>query len=232
MNDHLSDTIIQTLEKRGISPRPRWHFLLKRRVLWFVSCLSVLLGGIAISVIIFVFFDHDTDARVYLHENLAQDLLLSIPYVWLVSLAILVALTRLAVLHTEHGYRYGVSRVITLTLLASVALGLLFDAFDVGQNVDEFLNETIPYYDSIVYTSRDAWSQPEKGLLGGTLLSTLSSSEIHIRDFRNREWRVDVSKIEQGDLPPQLVIGQIIKIVGDDMGQGTFRANQLFMWAK
>ena len=232
MKDTLPEDIMRAIDERGITPIPRWHFLLKRSVFWTIAGVAVLLGGLAVSVIIFVYFDHDTEGMIYLNQGLVDNILMAIPYFWLVSLAFLITLTHISIRHTKIGYRYGVVRVAVIALIASLALGFAFDEFDVGANVNESLNESIPYYNSLVYTSEDEWSQPEKGLLGGVVLTVANASGVSIRDFRNKEWHIDLHgfDVEDTGLVPRP--GERFKAVGKHLGNNTFQAEQVFLWKK
>lgn len=216
--------------EREIVPIPRWHFLLKRRVFWLIASASVLLGGIAVAIITFVFFDHDFEARNYINQSLVDDILLTIPYIWLVILSLLVFITRISFRHTKNGYRHGIFKVVGITLVLSILLGLILNAFDLGGTINEYFNETIPYYDSLVYTSKDAWSQPEKGLLGGVVISIVDNDNIVLNDFKHNEWKINLTERQTGDASTNLQIGDVIKIVGKDVGGGVFQAEQVFVW--
>ena len=230
MKELLTDTVLKTIGERGLAPRPRWHFLLKNWIFWFLAGSTVVLGGIAVAIIIFVFFDHEGTARTYLNQSLVQDILLTIPYIWLVSLALLVALTRLLIHNVKQGYRYSIRKVLVVTLSLSILFGFILNAFELGDTIHEYLNETIPYYNSLVYTSKDGWSQPSKGLLGGTVLSIASTSELRLQDFHHIEWRVDISTVEYSDDYIDPKVGDVIKMVGTETGKNTFQPQQLFPW--
>lgn len=230
MKETLPENIIKTIEEHNLAPIPRWHFLLKRSVFWSIAGASVVLGGIAIAVIIFVFFDHDPDARNYLNQSFVDDILLTIPYLWLATLVFLIALARISIRRTKGGYRYGILKVAGFALAVSLALGLVLNAFDFGDSVNEYLNESIPYYNSLVYTSKDAWSQPQKGLLGGTVVSVFDENTILIQDFRHKEWKIDLSERQNSDTPVPLQPGDSIRITGKDTGSNTFQVEQIFPW--
>ena len=124
MNDLLPERIIEAIKRQGIEPRPRWHFLLKRSVLWSLVALSTVLGGISVAVIIFIFIDHDANARAYLNESFFVDLLETIPYLWFGTLFLLVGITQYAVRLTKSGYRYTTTRIVGAVMVSSVVLGI------------------------------------------------------------------------------------------------------------
>ncbi len=229
MENKLSEKIIGEINEHHIKPKPRWQFLLKRWVLWLFALLSVVLGGIAISIIISLFFDHDATAQVYLKQSMVRDILLTIPYFWLITLAILIGICKYAVAHTKFGYRYATIKIVGAVIVLSVLLGLVFNAFDVGQQVQDSLIENIPYYDSIVYTSKDQWSHPEKGLLGGTITKVISPQEFTLLDFHKKYWNIDMSTLDS-DNTSIIKTGAIIKVIGMEKDSNTFNAQQIFPW--
>jgi hypothetical protein len=229
MNNKLPEKIIEEIRKQGIEPRPRWYFLLKRSVLWSLAGLSIVLGGIAVAVIIFIFIDHDANARAYLNESIFEDLLQTIPYLWLATLLLLVGITQYAVRHTKFGYRYGTKRIIGLVLVCSIALGIALSVFEVGERVQDFLVTRVPYYDELISTSRDIWSRPERGLLGGTIDVIIDTEEIRLTDFRGKSWLVDIGEIDTVD-DSIIQSGSMIKIIGTAEDAAGFRAVRILPW--
>lgn len=229
MNNTLPEKIIEEIKKQGIEPRPRWQFLLKRSVLWSLAIFSTVLGGIAIAIIIFTFIDHDAGVRVYLKESAVDDILLSIPYFWLATLAILTGVTKYAVRHTKFGYRYATARIIAAVLIGSTLFGIALNAIDIGERVQDFLVETVPAYDALTYTSKDSWSQPEKGLLGGTVTGVVSSEYFELIDFHRKTWRIDMSELQDHN-DVTIKQGVVVKIIGTKKDSSTFSAGQIFPW--
>ena len=232
MKENLFENIIKTIDERKLTSIPRWHFLWKRSVFWTTAIIAVLLGGLAVSVIIFVYFDHDTEEMIYLNQSLVDNILKTVPYFWFVSLGFLIALTHISIRHTKGGYRHGVLRVTTIALIASLALGFVFYEFDVGKNINESLSESIPYYNSLVYTSTDEWSQPEKGLLGGIVLTAADTNGVSIRDFSKKEWHINFQGFDGEDISLVPRPGERLRAVGKDLGNNTFQAEQVFSWKK
>ncbi len=229
MDKDISKGVIREMKKRDLTPRPRWQFLLKRWVFWLLAIISTILGGLAIAIIILVFIDHDVSARVYLEQSAFEDILLTIPYLWLMALAVLIGVTKYAVRHTKFGYRYTTARIVGAVLVGSMLLGIVLNAMDIGGRVQDFLVETAPYYNELTHTSKDAWSHPEKGLLGGTITTVVSSEEFELIDFRKKSWRVDTSEVE--DMDDSIIQqGAMVKIVGTKKDSSLFRARQIFLW--
>lgn len=229
MNNVLPERIIEEIKNRGIVPRPRWHFLLKRSVLWSFVALATLLGGIAVAVIIFIFIDHDTNARAYLNESIFVDLLETIPYLWFATLLMLIGITQYVIRHTKTGYRYTTARIIGVVVVSSVVLGIVLNVLEVGERVQDFLVERAPYYDKMTNTSKDAWSHPERGLLGGTVTGVVSSDEFTLTDFHSKDWFIDRGQIETAD-DKIIQLGSKVKLIGTIEDNSTFRAVRVSPW--
>ncbi len=229
MNNKLPEKIIEAIKREGIEPRPRWQFLLKRSMLWSLATVATVLGGIAIAVIIFIFIDHDTNARAYLNESIFVDLLETIPFLWFGTLLLLIVITQYAIRHTKSGYRYTTARIVGAVIVSSVMLGIALSTMEVGERVQDFLAERVPYYNELTSTSKDVWSHPAKGLLGGTVTGVNSSEELKLTDFLNKDWLVDIGGIDVAD---RSIIreGLMIKMIGTQEDNSTFRAIRVLPW--
>ena len=113
--------------------------------------------------------------------------------------------------------------------MSSVLLGVALNALEVGERVQDFLAERVPYYDELVSTSKDVWSRPEKGLLGGTVTSIISSDEFKLTDFHNKDWLIDKGQIDATD-SAIIQLGAKIKLIGTIEDSSTFRAVRVFPW--
>lgn len=153
----FSEKVLTAIDERKAEPKPRWHFLVKRSVFWSLAVLSVFVGGIAVSVAIYVFFDND---GIAISQNLAlQEALLdvaqSIPYIWLAVLGLFTASAYLVFRKTRKGYRYATAQVVGIAIVASIVLGLVLDAFDFGQMVHKYLLSNTTIYDILIHSSED-----------------------------------------------------------------------------
>lgn len=231
MNNNLPEKIIEQIKNQGIEPRPRWHFLLKKWVLWLLAIIATLSGGVAVSVIIFVFIDYDASARIYLQESIFEDLLRTVPYIWIITLVLLISITQYAVRQTKFGYRYHTVRVAAVVVVASTILGLLLSVLEVGERVQDFLANQVPYYDQLSSSSKDDWSLPEKGLLGGTVTALSGDEDLMLTDFQGKEWLIDRGNLDSS-YNSILVPGSIVKMVGTQEAATEFRAIKAFPWPK
>jgi hypothetical protein len=229
MNDILPEKIIKEIEDHNLVPKPKWKINLKRVVLWSLAGFATILGGVAVSIIIFVFIDYDPTAHEYLNQSAFKDILLTIPYLWFVVLVALTIVAKYSFRHIKFGYRYATFKVVGLVLGASIITGLALNAVDAGERIDDFLDDVVPYYNQLVYTSKDAWSQPEKGFLGGTVIGGVNGQEFEILDFHRTIWRINIGDLENDNVE-LIKRGVKIKVIGVEGGGNSFRAQHIFLW--
>src|SRR3990167_8003529 len=89
----MKNLIDQTLEKiksEDIKPTARWRFLLKNYLVWFTAALTLVLGSLAVPVVIHMLTTNDWEIYAYTNVSPAQLVLLSLPYFWLLFLALFV----------------------------------------------------------------------------------------------------------------------------------------------
>ena len=154
MNE-LSDNILNKLQAQGVTPTPRWHFLLTRSVFWTLAIVSVLIGSMAFAVGIFVFIDNSEVTPAAMEQSQIADVAQNIPFIWLAVLLLFTISAYFGFRNTRTGYRYATAKVILAVVLASILLGLALDEFDFGQRTHEFLLSHTKFYDSVIHSRDD-----------------------------------------------------------------------------
>ena len=88
MSENLEQKIIDKIKTGSLSPKPRWHFLLKERLVWTIGLLALLVGAAAVSVMLYLANNNDWLVYEKAGRNFGAWLLLSLPYFWLVFLTL------------------------------------------------------------------------------------------------------------------------------------------------
>src|SRR6185312_11370507 len=108
----LERRVLETIDRRGITPRPYAYFFAKRFGFWTLAILLILLGAMAVAVVhcaVSEFIRPNGDAlHTRLFENTPGTLILvrtSISALFCTSAVICLR-------HTPRNYRYGKSQVI------------------------------------------------------------------------------------------------------------------------
>jgi len=235
--DH-SKSILEEIEKRNAVPIPRWHFVLQRLGFWLLAVSSVVTGSIAMATAIYVFIDNDfIEDHEYINLFLAErpliaEIVASIPYIWLATLALFTLVAYFGFRHTKKGYQYATTRVIAGALLASLLLSVGFNTIDVGKYIHRYLIENVHVYNKLVYANEHRWTHTEKGLLGGKVIQYLKDKHLLVlRDFNKSIWQVDISKTEVRP-GTHIFPGKYLKITGVITGKQAFQALTIQGWSK
>lgn len=223
MNNHHDSTenILKRIEAAGVRPIPRRYFSLRNIGMWVLAALSVIVGGLAVSSIIFRLVNIPRVLPPGLELQLPLMVRL-IPFLWIVLLAIFSLLAYREIRATKRGYRYELPALVLGLLVASLIFGIGFYATGVGARLDLFTGRHMPFLAQLEHEQREQWMRPERGFLVGTVTSTSDEMFVLI-DPKHISWTVliedNVSTTSIEKFMRVGVRGEIIK------GEGhTFRA--------
>jgi hypothetical protein len=226
----LEQKVLEAIESRGLSPRPYAYFLAKRSVLWGLAALSVMLGGIAVAVLLFAVPDYfGNDGRGF-DEMPLDDLMGSLPVVWLLALAVLMLSAWASFRQTPRGYRHTTGRILAGVLALSSALGVVLHVAEAGRRTHEFLaTYSASYAEFTRPRSADGYPDPDKGGLAGTVKGYDGKAILLVVDFSGQTWTVDVSG-STVLLDEPLGSPEDVEMTGTRTGANTFQATSIKDW--
>jgi hypothetical protein len=222
LND-LGDRIIKTIKETHLKPKPRWHFLLKNKFIWSLGVFSLLIGATAMSVILYLLNNDNLSLHRSVGESFVAWLLLSLPYFWLIFLALFIWLLYYNIKHTSRGYRYHPILIIAGAILISIFLGSIFFALGMGKKIDSILGERAPLYDVMFNPQIEMWSRPHHGRLSGLVISRENNVRFIISDRNKDEWQI----VHGGQGDNFVVLGQAVRLMGQISDNGEFRADRI-----
>ncbi len=229
--DDFSQKIIEKIAEEKVTPRPRWQFLLSNYVIWTLFGLAVIVGSVAFTTIIAVITEHDWGAYQYLNRSFLAHLAASLPYLWFIILALFTAAAFYNFKKTRGGYRISPYLVVLSSILLSVFLGGILFVMGFGTELHEFLSERVPYYDQLIYTNEDIWSNTERGfLIGRLVVNNLKNSDMTIRDFNGQTWNVLLGTSSEIENAP-FNIGERLLISGRKGEGADFLAREIRPWS-
>jgi len=233
-----SKSILEEIEKRKAVPIPRWHFALQRFGFWLLAAIAVLTGSIAMATAIYVFIDNDfIEEHEYIHLFLSErpliaEIVASIPYIWLATLALFTLVAYFGFRHTKTGYRYATTKVIAGALLASLLLSVGLNTIDVGKYIHRYLIENVHVYNKLVYANEHRWTHAEKGLLGGKVIQYQKDKHLLvIKDYNKNIWQIDMNGTEVRP-GTRILPGKHLKITGVVTAAQMFKAYTVQGWSK
>ena len=117
MND-ITKKIIDKIKQGQIKPRPKWEFLLKNYVIWALFAISIFIGSLATSVVIFMILNDGWGD--FSNLSTGKAIILNIPYFWLAILALFLIVAYLNIKHTKKGYKYNPYLIMLLSVFVSI----------------------------------------------------------------------------------------------------------------
>ncbi|PLX27705.1 hypothetical protein C0583_00495 [Candidatus Parcubacteria bacterium] len=225
----LSKNIFDAIKEKKVEPRAKWQCLLFSRIAWAISFVLVVIGSLAFSVVLYMVINNDWDLYTHLGDSLIEFIFVTLPYFWILILAVLVLLALFSSKFTEDAYRYKLATLIFASLIVNVILGGTFYVFGMGEFIDLQLQKEIPLYNSLSYDKDKMWTQPEKGILAGTIISQ-NGDELVVEDYLSNTWTIVISANSNIKGRVMLKTGEKIKIIGS-LGKGNvFLANEIRPW--
>lgn len=228
MEKLIAETIGK-IKKENIKPEPRWRYLAKKYSAWLSFFAIALVGAAALSTAYFLVSQLDWDLYPATHRRPVFYFLSLLPYLWIILLMILAFLAFFNLRKTENGYRYNFSKIALSVLGCLFVFGLLMVFSGFGEKINGTMARGFPGYGKLVTTKEAQWSQPEKGLLAGTIKS-ISEKSIDLEDLEGKEWQVAYGGETIICPSVNLESGKMIKAIGREESSQTFQANEIRPW--
>jgi hypothetical protein len=225
MENNISRLAVENIKQRQIKPRPKLKFIIKKSFAWLVAFVSIICGSLAFAVTLYLLFDYDQGAFSRLGAGI---ILHALPYFWFIFLFAFIGLGEFYYRHTTFGHRYRLIAITLAYIAITVLAGSIGYAAGLGSKIENGIANNIPLYQKYLYNKESVWTQPESGLLSGTIIS-IDGQTLTIADFNNTKWKVEFKNaLVRGRV--KLEAGEKIKIIGEKTAANTFSANEIRPW--
>ncbi len=223
----LSEKVLAVIKDKKIQRKARWTFLLRDYVVRVFGLVSLIVGGLAFSVIIFMMRNNSWGEYSYVSDSFLQFFLLTLPYFWIVFLILFVVIADYNIRHTKKGYRYRLPFVVLASIIVSAFLGVFFYNIGMGQAIDDILSKNTPYYEQFINPGFKMWHNPEKGLLSGRFNIIKAGSELEFEDINGSIWFVTCDKSDCLIMGPGLLKGSHFRLFGSVLEGNYFEAKRI-----
>ncbi len=228
-DETFNNKILDRIHKEKMSPRSRWYFMTERWFFMTLIVVAIIIGSVAVTTSVFILTDHDWFAIDHLQEGLFLHIIKTIPYLWIVIIAGVIAITYFNIKKVRRGYRYGSQKIIVGSLFLSIVLGTALFFAGVGKYLDYYFDHYIPSYKTLVSSNSDIWIYPEDGLLSGRII-TASANSFTLIDIDEQPWIVATDAATQID-SAAIIPGKYVKIVGTMIDGSNFSADMVLPWS-
>jgi hypothetical protein len=227
INEQFGQKILEKIKEEKIAPKPRWQFLLRKYMIWGSGFLALIVGSLAVSVIVYFIKDENVNMYQKMDGSWLKFLFLTLPYFWLIFLALFIFIFYYNLKHTGRGYRYPVIAAVAVSIFSSLFFGAIFFQLGVGRLIDDLLGERTPLYSSVLNRQMIFWNAPEEGRLTGLVVLQTSVSEFILLDIDRETWQV-VAAPDHYFLPGIIAAGKPIRIMGVKTDDNIFQARDIF----
>jgi hypothetical protein len=223
--ESVRNRVLASIETQGLSPKPRWHFLLREGVVWMVVAGAFIVGTIASALSIYIM--HASQFMIETIQYSDIDVLFdAVPFLWIALFGIAVFYAVHALRETRRGYQYRTAWLVSGALVASVGVGYLLNLQGFSAMLDRYLLTEAPLYRPISGFRPHPWMRAEAGLLAGRVL-TVEGDQFTVRTIEGDEWRVIKGTTTMMTPPcpsgnPELVEGMQVRILGTSTKAGMY----------
>ena len=190
----LAEKIINKIKKEGVKPTSHWKFVMKDSLFWGAFAVSILIGGMAISIILNTLLNNDWDLYMQLSGGLSKFIVITLPYFWLILLGIFIVIAYLNIQNTKKAYKHSFKFIVGGVILMSFLLGLTFYNLGLASSLDKrFIQKLPPNFHQMMDSRLGVWQKPEEGFLVGQI-QTLDGNVLRLKAFDGEIWEVGLSQ--------------------------------------
>lgn len=222
----LSERVMDTLDERHLTPKPRWQFLFHTWVVRAVAACAFLTGSLATALTIYI-VQASQFMEFRIEFSRLDTLFEMVPFVWLCLVGVGVFYAVYGVRHTGTGYRYRSGVLVVGALFASIAGGVGLHASGVSEMIDRYLLVAAPLYGPMAGFQPHHWMRPPEGIIAGTVtMLDTPVQQCMVRDLKGTVWTVHLASSTVWD---DAVVreGMRIRVVGTTTGSGMFEAFEI-----
>lgn len=219
--------VMEKIKKEKIKPRSRLLFLVKNYSLWAAGGLALIVSAASFSLMVYLFQYNDYGLRREINKSALEILFHTMPYFWIIFLAIFVFLLYYNIRHTKHGYRYPLWLMIVASVSASIFLGGAFSLAGWDEKLDGVLGQSAPLYSQVMNPQLDFWSHPEDGRLVGIVVGTSSDNNLILVDRDNKSWEIKTETIENAINSETATVGLSVRLLGQQVEENEFLVEQV-----
>lgn len=219
----ISKQVLQKIKEEKIAPEPRWKFLLKDYAVWVFFGVSILLGGLATAVIIFLTQNSGWDIYSQGQASWWKFVILNIPYFWFIFFVLFVFIAYYNFRHTTTGYRHRFFYILLFSVMCSVLLGTIAYGAGLGQKIEDVFYRRMPFYEQMMRHRQQVWQQPGRGFLVGEI--KVDEENIILLDPGRNEWILVFPS--STNFSVDNFIGQKVRTLGKILEPGKFQIKMI-----
>lgn len=222
---NTTEKIIAAIDRKKVTPRPKWYFALRNTALWIPGIITTLLGAYTVAGVLYGLLHAHWENRLYMQYSGPLVFIAIIPLLWVISFILFLFITLALLRKTNRGYRHTAMQLLLLSLTSSILIGILFYAVTASSTdgVETY------YRHPTEQEQEQVWNNPDQGRISG-IVTNISNNTVQITGFDGSLWNVTLDTTSTGNDQLLLHTGNAIRIVGIENSENTFVACRVLPW--
>ena len=160
MTNDIKQKVLDAIHERGITPLPRWHFVLKQMLLWAGLVTSCVIASFLVALLVF---------QIGNYGMLPPRLAPLFTGFTIISSLIFIALATYQVKQTKNAYRTEGWKFLAGILVLSFILGVVFFSVRLHERFEQVIPGGARFLGGVT-TIENFWVDPDDGLLAGRVI--------------------------------------------------------------
>ncbi|MCA9351608.1 hypothetical protein KC929_02415 [Patescibacteria group bacterium] len=191
MTNDIKQKVLDAIHERGITPLPRWHFVLKQMLLWAGLVTSCVIASFLVALLVF---------QIGNYGMLPPRLAPLFTGFTIISSLIFIALATYQVKQTKNAYRTEGWKFLAGILVLSFILGVVFFSVRLHERFEQVIPGGARFLGGVT-TIENFWVDPDDGLLAGRVIWYEDGSKIlELRGFDEEDYTVSIEEVRGQDL--------------------------------
>lgn len=222
-----SQKMLEKIHSRKVVQKSRLGFVLKNSFFWIIFSLSVIVGTISFSIIIFAFSQSEYDIISHISHSRIEFIMGFLPLFWIIFCIIFLLISFFGIRYTKTGYRYPVFIIFSSSFIFSLIFGVVLFFSGGAEKIELIFSKNVSMYKSIEEKKIMFWSMPKNGFLSGIINNKIGDI-IFVKGFNGNNWQIKYNDaVVRGKI--ELEKGDIIKIIGK-LENNIFIAKEIRPW--
>ncbi len=201
MNNKIKQSVLDRLEREGITPHSRLYWLSYEYAFWAAWVLSVILGAVALAILSFTSLYIGYSLYEATHQSFLTFFLDTLPYLWLLAFGSLTLVAYFNLRNTKRGYKYPLYLVVGSSFGFSVVGAMMLHSIGAGFYLDQYMGEQLESYQSRAEFEAQMWQNPLAGRMLGAVkrLEYGDQEQVRFIDVKNEEWNITITELRPKD---------------------------------
>jgi len=201
MNNKIKESVLERLEREGITPRSRLYWLSYEYAFWGAWLLSVVLGAVALAVLSFTSLYIGYSLYEATHQSFLTFFFDTLPDLWFLAFACLTIVAYFNLRNTKRGYKYPLYLVVGSSFGFSVVGAMVLHSLGAGFYLDHYMGQHLKSYQSRAEFEAQVWQNPLEGRLLGVIKAPKEDGlkQISFTDVNNEDWDITITDLRTRD---------------------------------